>query len=77
MQNCKSPFFTGDLQTIPSVFMAVFCKLSELSFLIQLTRVSFILTYYIIVVVVVVVVAIIIIIVLLRGIRSSDPGVFF
>ena len=60
--------------------MAVFCKLSELSFLIQLTRVSFILTYYIIivvVVVVVVVVVIIIIIVLLRGIRSSDPGVFF
>ena len=43
----------------------------------QLTRVSFILTYYIIVVVVVVVVIIIIIIVLLRGIRSSDPGVFF
>ena len=60
--------------------MAVFCKLSELSFLIQLTRVSFILTYYIIIVVVVVVVVvviIIIIIVLLRGIRSSDPGVFF
>ena len=43
----------------------------------QLTRVSFILTYYIIVVVVVVVVVIIIIIVLLRGIRSSDPGVLF
>ena len=43
----------------------------------QLTRVSFILTYYIIVVVVVVVVIIIIIIVLLRGIRSSDPGVLF
>ena len=60
--------------------MAVFCKLSELSFLIQLTRVSFILTYYIVVivvVVVVVVVVIIIIIVLLRGIRSSDPGVLF
>ena len=58
--------------------MAVFCKLSELSFLMQLTRVSFILTYYIIVVVVVVVVVIIIIIiVLLRGIRSSDPGVLF
>ena len=63
--------------------MAVFCKLSELSFLIQLTRVSFILTYYIIVVVVVVavvvvvVIIIIIIIVLLRRIRSSDPGVFF